>query len=164
MPSLEALKVVFSPLGIPMNELLPDLTKKWYMLLPVDTRVLGTRSIPLIADNQYVVGEAQIHVEEGQITVSSTYFDDRTVPLRTILHFYKELDDLTPRRIVYRYRGYQLDQPISLEKFEERGILLMYLRIEGIYDERRSINTRYNPLEHQKELQDIQAMFGDIKP
>ena len=155
MPSPEALKVVFSPFGVPLRDLLPEITNKWYMLLPVDTSVLGVKTYPLIADNQYIIGEIQINIEQDQLTVSSQYTDDRTVPLKTILHFYNNLEELTPKRIVYRYKGYQLDQPVKLERFGEDETLLMYLRIEGIFDERRTANTAFHLSDYTEELQDM---------
>lgn len=137
-PSLQSLKVVFSPAGIPLKDLLPGSTGQWYMLVPVDTKAPGTYRYPLVADNRHTVGEMTVTVSESGFTVSCAYPDDRTVVLKPMLRVFSSLADITPARIRRRVKGYALDKPISFDRFADAGTLYLYLRVEGVYDDLRA--------------------------
>ena len=47
----------------------PGLTDKWYMYTPLDLSVEGTRTIPLIATNHYIIGSVAVTTAGGSVQV-----------------------------------------------------------------------------------------------
>ncbi|MDO5022201.1 MAG: hypothetical protein Q4E07_02535 [Eubacteriales bacterium] len=154
--SKEAMAVTFSPLGIPLNELLPDRTDTWCMAVPIYIGKPDKLSLPIIADNKYIIGEIVVTVTDGEISAAVNYSNNNTEELNILLHFYSSVDELTPKRIKYRYKGLDIAKPTSLNKFTGKEVIIMYLRIEGIYDERQYAD---NVFDIQKYEDDILKMY-----
>lgn len=163
MPSNEALKVVFSPLGIAASSIASGQTDLWYMLVPVDITEPHVFTLPLVADNQDVVGELEIRVSAHSISVTPSYFDDRTLPLGTFLHFFSSVQDITANRIKYRYHGFDLEEPVALSRFAGQDTVLMYLRIEGIYDDRREVNSTFDLAHYEVLLQSFEKLLEKMQ-
>ncbi len=143
-PSLQSMKVVFNPAGIPLKELLPGSTNQWYRLIPVDIRKPGVYTYPLVADGRHTVGDMTVTVNAAGLTVSCAYPDDRTVVFRPMLRVFSSLEEITPARIRRRVKGYALDKPISFSRFANADTLYLYLRIEGVYDDQRALNVPFD--------------------
>ncbi len=56
--------------GLPLRDLYPDLTDKWYNVVPVDLTIQGRQTYPLVASNLYYMGEAYVDILDGNVTVS----------------------------------------------------------------------------------------------
>lgn len=160
--SKEAMAVVFSPLGIPLNELLPDRTESWFMLVPFDVSHPSEMNYPLVADNKYIIGDLSLKITENEIIPSADYYTDKTEDVNVILHFYSSLDELTPRRIKYRYKGLELEEHISLNKYKNKKVLFMYLRIEGVFDEREKQNKLFDITDYEDEILEMYKLIDNM--
>jgi hypothetical protein len=120
-------------------------------------------TLPLVADNQDVVGELEIRVSAHSISVTPSYFDDRTLPLGTFLHFFSSVQDITANRIKYRYHGFDLEEPVALSRFAGQDTVLMYLRIEGIYDDRREVNSTFDLAHYEVLLQSFEKLLEKMQ-
>lgn len=57
-------------IGLPLRDLYPDLTDKWYNVVPVDLTRQGTQTFPLAASNLYYMGSACVEVSGDSVTVT----------------------------------------------------------------------------------------------
>lgn len=57
-------------IGLPLRDLYPDLTDKWYNVIPVDLTRQGTQTFPMAASNLYYMGSACVEVSGDSVTVT----------------------------------------------------------------------------------------------
>lgn len=57
-------------IGLPLRDLYPELTDKWYNVVPVDLTRQGTQTFPLAASNLYYMGSACVEVSGDSVTVT----------------------------------------------------------------------------------------------
>jgi hypothetical protein len=142
LPSLQSMAEMIFPAGIKIKSLLPESTHQNYTLIPLDPAKDSEFTLPMCNKASIAVADVRIAIKNGSVTVSVAPYDDRTVFFKSMLHFYASLDELTYKRIHYRYRGYALDKPISLKKWAGEKRVYCYLRLEGVFDGDRKVNTR----------------------
>jgi hypothetical protein len=162
MLSKEAMAVTFSPLGIPLIELLPERTEQWYMIVPIDITKPNEIKLPIVADNKYKIGEIVVSVTDKDISEKVIYADANTEELNILLHFYSSLDELTPKRIKYRYKGLDMDKPTLLSKFAGKEVVIMYLRIEGVYDSRLASDNAFDIQEYEDDILKMYELLDKI--
>ncbi len=56
--------------GLPLRDLYPDLTDKWYNVVPVDLTVQGRQAYPLVASNLFHMGMAYVDILGDSVTVT----------------------------------------------------------------------------------------------
>ncbi len=56
--------------GLPLRDLYPDLTSKWYNIVPVDLTVQGRQTYPMAASNVFSMGSAYVDVQGDSVTVT----------------------------------------------------------------------------------------------
>lgn len=56
--------------GLPLRDLYPDLTDKWYNVVPVDLTVQGRQAYPLVASNLFHMGTAYVDILGDSVTVT----------------------------------------------------------------------------------------------
>lgn len=56
--------------GFSLRELYPELTDKWYNVVPVDLTQDGVQSFRLVASNLYYIGQADVTVQGDEVTVT----------------------------------------------------------------------------------------------
>ena len=59
--------------GISLRDEYPDLTQKWYNVVPVDLSKDGSQSFPLVASNMYYVGSVTVTVNGDEVTTKYKY-------------------------------------------------------------------------------------------
>lgn len=160
--SKEAMAVTFSPLGIPITELLPERTEQWYMIVPIEIEKPNEIKLPIVADNKRIIGEITVSVTNKDILTKVDYTEKDTEELNVLLHFYSSLDELTPKRIKYRYKGLDINNPTPLSKFAGKDVIIMYLRIEGVYDGRSASNAIFDIQDYEDEILKMYELLDRI--
>ena len=128
--------VSFCSFGLPLRELLPGQSDKWYMLTPVDLTREGLQRYPIIANGSHIIGEVSLLIRDGTLTLSNTLYDSRSEVLKPSVRFFRSLDGLTEKDVEARRNQLKYDQPISIARtFKDASIVLMSLRCDGIYDD-----------------------------
>lgn len=56
--------------GLPLRDLYPDLTDRWYNVVPVDLTVQGRQAYPLVASNLFHMGTAYVDILGDSVTVT----------------------------------------------------------------------------------------------
>lgn len=70
--------------GISLRDEYPELTKKWYNVLPVDVSQDGTQTFPLVASNKYYMGEVTVTVDGDNVTTTYSYPNGRDYEIRPL--------------------------------------------------------------------------------
>lgn len=65
-----------SSFGPHFRDVSPEKTKLWYMFTPLDLKIQGRQTYPLIASNMYVIGEVYVDVAGDTVRVSYHNFYD----------------------------------------------------------------------------------------
>ncbi len=115
-------------LGLPIRDLKPSLTDKWYTIVPVDLTKDAVYTYPMIAGSIYYVGECQVTVKDGQVTTHFSIPEGLCYDKRHCLQWFTSLDDITPEFLNNLNAGYTFGQPVSIAddlKGQDVGILFI---------------------------------------
>lgn len=102
--------------GLPVRDLFPGRTDKWYNVVPVDLTVKGRQTIRLVASNMYYIGEAYVDVTDTDVTVSyGTYRGNLEVKSECLAWF------LDPAELTGAYMDapqgmYAFGEPVSIKE------------------------------------------------
>ena len=130
--------------------------------MPIDITKPNEIKLPIVADNKYKIGEIVVSVTDKDISEKVIYADANTEELNILLHFYSSLDELTPKRIKYRYKGLDMDKPTLLSKFAGKEVVIMYLRIEGVYDSRLASDNAFDIQEYEDDILKMYELLDKI--
>lgn len=101
-------------LGLPIRDLKPGLTDKWYTIVPVDLTKDAVYIYPMIAGSLYYVGECQVTVKDGQVTTDFSLPEGLCYDKRHCLQWFTSLDDITPEFLNNLNASYTFGQPVSI--------------------------------------------------
>ena len=140
--------------GFSLRELYPNLTSKWYNVVPVDLTQEGVQTFDLVASNMYIIGKAYAEVRDGKVTLSYAYIgSDRAQALGETVALFTSLDQLTHDYLEEPTSNVSFNQPISIE--EDLGgadvaLLLICNRLtySQPYTDKGYMLTRYWPNHH----------------
>lgn len=122
--------------GLPLRDEYPDLTDKWYNIVPVDLSIQGRQVIPLVASAQFVIGQAVVTVDGDSVTVSYTLGSNVTEVVRETLRWFTSPGEITKGFCNSPHSDMKFDRPISIEKdLGGRTIGLLFICIKGTYYE-----------------------------
>ena len=102
--------------GISLREQYPDLTSKWYNVVPVDLTKNGSQTFELVASNRFIVGQAVLTVQDGTVTVDYQYYQsDLATPLGETIALFTSLDQLTTEFLENPVGNISAGQAVSIE-------------------------------------------------
>ena len=81
--------------GLSLREEKPELTPKWYHVVPIDLTKDGETKLPLVASNLFVIGEAIVSVKEGKVNVTYAYENGRMMEEGQLLNWFTSMDEIT---------------------------------------------------------------------
>lgn len=111
-----------------------DITDKWYMFTPVDLSVDGIQTFDLIGGNMHVIGQVNVLVENGEVTVTYELANKWIKVKSEFLTFFGSLDDVNTVDSI-ELTGYAFGEPVSIA--DELGgdtKVLLYIRNGVVYD------------------------------
>lgn len=103
-------------IGIGLREEYPELTDKWYHVVPIDLTQDGETVLPLVATNLYFIGEATVTVEDGKVTVTYEYKNGRMVENQPVLNWFTSIDEITTEYLEAPEGKYEYGQAVDIEE------------------------------------------------
>lgn len=102
--------------GLPLRELYPNLTDKWYHILPVDLTQEGVFQYQLAAGNMYYIGICEVTIGDGKVTV------DYGVPYgqidigRQCLAWFTDISEITPEFLDDPRSSFRFGTPVDIQE------------------------------------------------
>lgn len=144
-PGDKAFAVSFCLPGLRFRDIYSDTTREWYRFYLVDTRQDAEHSLPLVAADAHQVGQVVLKVVGGKLSVCYELFDARSKVLKERLHLLKPSEELTAEFILSDRKGMKLSGAEDIYHSTGDGdLVLVYLRLSGVYDPGRAGNVRLN--------------------
>lgn len=112
-----------------------DVTDKWYMFTPIDLSVDGIQTFDLIGGDMHVIGQVNVLVENGEVTVTYELANKWIKVKSEFLTFFGSLDDVNTVDSI-ELTGYAFGEPVSIA--DELGgdtKVLLYIHNGVVYDE-----------------------------
>ena len=106
-------------IGVSLRDKYPDLTKKWYHVLPVDMTIQGTQTFKMVAGNMYYIGKVFVTVDGDNVTVNRTYASGLVFPKEDMFRWFTSIGEIThdfleqPTDSLIYGRSYSLTQDFS---------------------------------------------------
>ena len=101
--------------GLPLRDIYPGLTDKWYNVVPVDLTQKGRQTYTLVGSNMYYLGEVYVDVTGTDVTVSyGTYRGQLTVKSEC-LQWFVDPADITSEFVENPQGGYEFGQAVSIQ-------------------------------------------------
>ena len=112
------------------------LSNQWYNVVPVDLTVEGTQTIPLIASNIYLFGEAEVTVADGSVTVVC-HLPDGNVRLESeCLHWFTSLDEITADFLSNPVGAQAFGEPVSIaDSLKGQDVALLFICNRATYSQ-----------------------------
>lgn len=108
-------------IGISLRDIRPELTDKWYNVLPVDLSQDGTQSFHIVASNLYYMGSVVVTVNGDEVTTEYHYLNEKNIsfmiyPKEECLMWFRGLDEITTEFLENPVSEMKFGEPISIEK------------------------------------------------
>lgn len=122
--------------GLPLRDEYPNLTDKWYNIVPVDLTIQGRQIIPLVASAQFVIGQAVVTVDGDSVTVSYQLAGNVTEVVRETLRWFTSPDEISKGFCNSPRSDMKFGKPVSIEQdLGGSTIGLLFICIKGTYYE-----------------------------
>ena len=117
-----------SLIGLYLRELNPDLTDKWYQVVPIDLRTEGTYRYPTAASNLYYLGACDVTIRDGQVTVDYVLPKGEAYPRSHCIMWFTSLSQITTEFLDNPVSEYRFGEPVSIQdKLEGHDIALLFI-------------------------------------
>lgn len=122
--------------GLPLRDEYPELTDKWYNIVPVDLTIQGRQIVPLVASAQFVIGQAVVTVDGDSVTVSYQLAGNVTEVVRETMRWFTSPDEITKGFCNSPHSDMKFGKPVSIEQdLGGSTIGLLFICIKGTYYE-----------------------------
>jgi len=138
-------------LGLPLRELDPALTDRWYNVVPVRLDTPGTQTIPLVASNMYFVGTVTVTVRGDWVITDYSYKKYGDLQEHdAMMAWFTSLDQITPDFLQSPESGYSFRRRVSRQKdLNGQSVALLFVlnrvSYSQPYNDRGALLTRYWP-------------------
>jgi len=106
----------------------PQLTDKWYQVVPIDLTQEGVFRYPLAASNMYCMGSCIVTVRDGTVTTDYTLPLGNVFPESDCLMWFTDIKDITPEFLEAPVGAYQFGRPVSVrDDLKGRKIALLFI-------------------------------------
>ena len=118
--------------GLPLRELYPSLTSRWYHIVPVDLTHEGTFYYKTVASNMFYTGYAAVTIRDGKVTV------DYVIPFGTFyvekqcLAWFTNIGDITTAFLENPESSFRYGKPVDIReelKGQDTALLFMCNRV-----------------------------------
>ena len=158
-------------LGLPIRDLKPSLTDKWYTIVPVDLTHDATYTYPMIAGSIYYLGECQVTVKDGQVTTDFSLPEGLCWDEKHCLQWFTSLDDITTDFLNNPVGAHTFGQPVSIANdLKGQDVALLFIcnqaeyRIPLFYSNKCFLTRFYSTQDHVKAAQaDMTALLAKIQ-
>ena len=152
-----------SLLGLPIRDLRPNLTKRWYHIVPVDLSKDAYYTYPMVAGTLFYLGECQVRVQDGKVTVDYSLPQGLTYPKSHCLQWFTSMDEITSDFLENPKGAYKFGEPVSIaDDLKGQDVALLFIcnrasyRIPLTYSGQGFL-TRYYPTSN-----DVRAVQADM--
>lgn len=115
-------------IGLYLKELKPELTDKWYMIVPVDLRKWGTYRYPCAASNLFYLGAVDVTISTKNVKVDYVLPDGNIYPQKNCMCWFTSLDEITPEFLETLETPYHYGEPVSREEqLKGHDIVLLFI-------------------------------------
>lgn len=115
-------------IGLYLKELKPDLTDKWYMVVPIDLREWGTYRFPCAASNLYHLGAVDVTISTKSVKVDYVLPKGLVYPQQNCMCWFTSLDEITPEFLETLESPYRFGEPVSREEqLKGHDIVLLFI-------------------------------------
>ena len=115
-------------IGLYLKELNPELTDKWYMVVPIDLREWGTYRYPCAASNLYYMGAVDVTISTKNVKVDYVLPNGNIYPQRNCMCWFTSLDEITPEFLETLDSPYRFGEPVSRqEQLKGHDIVLLFV-------------------------------------
>ena len=152
--------------GLYIRDIAPELTSKWYNVLPIDLTKQGRQTFDLVASNLYYVGKAYVEIEDDSLTLTYDYYmSDIAQPVSECAAIFSSMDQLTAEYLENPTPNFTVGRPISISRSlegSETALLFVFNQLSYTqpYDSLNRLLTRYWP-NHPRYMKD-QAALKDL--
>lgn len=117
-----------SLLGLSLRDMYPNLTNKWYQVVPVDLTQDGVFRLPTIASNEYYLGSCIVTIQDGTVTTDYTIPSGCVDPKSSCLMWFTDIGDITPEFLEKPVGSFEFGQPVSIEDdLKGQDIALLFI-------------------------------------
>ena len=118
--------------GLPLRELYPNLTSRWYHIVPIDLTQEGTFYYKTVASNLFYTGYAAVTIRDGKVTV------DYVIPYGTFyvekqcLAWFTSIGDITTAFLENPESSFRYGKPVDIReelKGQDTALLFMCNRV-----------------------------------
>ena len=139
-----------SLVGLPIRDLVPGLTDRWYQVIPVDLTRDGTYRFRTAAGSIYYLGSCRVIVDDGTVTTDYAIPPGYVYPKADCLMWFTSLDQITADFLENPVSPYRFGQPVSIrDDLGGKDIALLFICNHLTYrvplDNHGSALTRYFP-------------------
>lgn len=117
-----------SLVGLSLREMYPELTNRWYQVVPVDLTQDGEYTYKLAASNMYYMGRCKVTVQDGKVTV------DYEIPYGNIrvgkqcVAWFKNIGEITTDFLEDPQSDYRFGQPADIgEDLGGQEVALLFI-------------------------------------
>ena len=114
--------------GLPLRELYPQLTRKWYHILPVDLTKEGVFRYPTVVSNMYYMGYCELTVQDGKVTVDYAVPLGNFTPEKQCMAWFTDIQEITPAFLDNPQSDYRYGKPVDIQtelKGQDTALLFM---------------------------------------
>ena len=115
MPILWYGNNTMSLVGLSLRDLYPDLTDKWYQIVPVDLTQEGTLTLSTVVSNLYYMGSCTVKIADGTVTTDYTIPTGYVYPQEQCLMWFTDINDITSEFLENPVGSYSFGQPVSIQ-------------------------------------------------
>lgn len=118
--------------GLPLRDLYPDLTDRWYNVVPVDLTVQGRQTYPLVASNLFYMGTACVDILGDSVTVTYQTPGNRWTAYLAVedeaLVWFTSVSDITSAFLENPVGEVAFGQPVSIsEQLNGQDVALLFI-------------------------------------
>lgn len=119
-------------LGLSLRDLFPQLTKKWYHVLPVDLTKEGVFRFPTIVSNMFYMGYCEVTIQDGKVTVDYAIPYGTFYPEEQCFAWFTDIGDITSEFLNNPQSDFRYGEPVDIRetlKGQDTALLFMCNRV-----------------------------------
>ena len=117
-----------SLIGLSLRDMYPQLTDKWYQVVPVDLTKEGTFRYPMAVGNMYYMGSCIVTVAGGTVITDYTLPHGKVAPDSDCLMWFTDIGEITTEFLEAPIGSYQFGQPVSVrDDLKGQDIALLFI-------------------------------------
>lgn len=102
--------------GLSVRDMSPEMTDKWYNIVPVDLTVEGVQVYPLVAGNLHHIGQASVTIIDGTVTVDYALHRGHGYVKSECVRWFSSYEDFTSDFFNLPMSELKFGQTLSIEE------------------------------------------------